>query len=323
MHFVKEDMIARDDETDPSYFETAFRLHRERIRAFCAIFEKKLLPEIREIVYEHLLAACTTQYVLESHAHRNYCHSCTSYFFSRSRMPIDPGSRCNVWRFSEYTGDVIGREIAVAWYRNARFMVYLGDGLVNDWLSKDVWDRGIVPAELVRDVRIHVPEASCDDLNSDKRGNKNTAGEELSMLTRLGNKRVDLMIELEVIRMGVLRKVADLVYELKSRGFVNVKVHAHCSINCKMRDNGYFVGLRKDRCSMGCKMRDIGYIFDVRKEVFENVFGEEFTELDESKGYGYCSRWRDLVLAGNQEAVVCYAEQSTRQNGAVPGRKAY
>ena len=94
------------------------------------------------------------------------------------------------------------------------------------------------------------------------------------MLKRLGNKRVDLTIELEVMTMIALRAVADSVYELQSRRFVDVKVRAYCSFDCNMRANGRFFGVRKDLCSSGCNMKDVGYLFNVRKEVFDELFGE-------------------------------------------------
>lgn len=189
-------------------------------------------------------------------------------------MPVDPGMRRDVWRFSAYTGDVIAKEIAEAWYRNSRFMVYVGDGLVDRWLSEDVWERGIIPANVVRNVVVHVSEAACEDINVKMIHKRHSAREELGMLKRLGNKRVELVIELELMRLGALRAVAETVYELRERGFVNVKVRAHCAIDCRARENMYYRGVRKDWCRMGCKMRDIGYLFDVRKEVFDEVFGE-------------------------------------------------
>lgn len=257
-------------------FDAVFDAHQKRVRSFCAVIEKKLLPEIRGIVYEHLLSNCATQYVIESFAPsvHHYGHSCLSYFFPKSRLPADPGTRTDVWRFIDYTGDIIGKEIAEAWYQTSRFIIYLGDGLVDQWLSEDVWGRGMVPADLIRNVYVHIPEAACYSLEVKKSNKRHSAREELNLLKRLGNKRVDLTIELEVMTMIALRAVADSVYELQSRRFVDVKVRAYCSLDCNMRANGRFFGVRKDLCSSGCNMKDVGYLFNVRKEVFDELFGE-------------------------------------------------
>lgn len=167
-------------------------------------------------------------------------------------MPVNPGMRRDVWRFREYTGDVIGKEIAEAWYHYSQFVIYLGDDMMDRWLRTDVWDRGIVPAEMVRHVQLHIPQAVSDDVNLKSIYRKHTAREELDMLSRLGNKSVSLVIELEN-RKGVL-VCADLVYGLRSRGFVNLKVSIR---NLLVEEK-----------------RDFTYMFHASREVFEEFWGD-------------------------------------------------
>ncbi|CAN9402584.1 unnamed protein product [Alternaria alternata] len=69
-------------------------------------------------------------------------------------MPEDPGMRNDVWKFVEYTGEVVGKEIAEHWYRTGRFNFDAEDCLLQKFLTKDVWHRGIVPADVVHHLRI-------------------------------------------------------------------------------------------------------------------------------------------------------------------------
>lgn len=126
--------------------------------------------ELRDLIYAHLFAPVMDHHVIEARDYKGQVRTSnnplvsTSFFDLRARMPEEVGRRRDVWKYTEYTGPIVAKEIAEHWYRCNTFSIYAEDGLFQRFLTTDVWERGVNPAEAVRHLRVVVP-ASLDHRN--------------------------------------------------------------------------------------------------------------------------------------------------------------
>jgi hypothetical protein len=129
----------------------------------CTALHTSLPPELRDLVYEQLFAPIVDHHVIEARDHEGKVRVSNnplvsmSFFDPRSRIPEVPTQRRDVWKYAEYTGDVVAKEISEHWYRRSTFSIYAEDDLFHRFLTTDVWERGVVPADIVRHLRIIVP----------------------------------------------------------------------------------------------------------------------------------------------------------------------
>ncbi|KAH7087831.1 hypothetical protein FB567DRAFT_355219 [Paraphoma chrysanthemicola] len=139
-------------------YNVAFERGRRECVALCQIIHAILPPEVRDIIYDHLIKPIFNYHVLEARDEDGNIRTSNnplvsmSFFDPRSRIPEDPRARRDIWRFVEYTGENVGKEIAEHWYRASKFMVYAEDNLFDKFLSTDVWERNIIPADVVRNL---------------------------------------------------------------------------------------------------------------------------------------------------------------------------
>jgi hypothetical protein len=145
----------------------------------------------------------------------------TSFFDPRSRMPDNPGSRRDVWKFSEYTGDIVGKEIAERWYRTATFVIYAEDTLFTQFLTTDVWAKGAIPAEVVRSVVLKIPW----DFPWQESLRAQVI-ESLEMLCCLANKKAHIVIE-QSYHIFSAKETERAVRRLHNCGFKNIQVYGH------------------------------------------------------------------------------------------------
>jgi hypothetical protein len=141
----------------------AFERGRLQCLALCTALHTTLPPELRDLVYEQLFAPIVDHHVIEARDEKGKVRVSNnplvsmSFFDPRSRILQEPSQRRDVWKYAEYTGDVVAKEISEHWYRRSTFSIYAEDDLFSRFLTTDVWERGLVPADIVRHLRIIIP----------------------------------------------------------------------------------------------------------------------------------------------------------------------
>jgi hypothetical protein len=149
-----------------------------------------------------------------------------SFFDPRSRIPAEPRVRRDIWRYSEYTGSVVGKEIAERWYRTSTFIVYAEDDLFDKFLTTDVWERGVVPADVVRHLRLILGSRILHDDSGEHQVMRN-----ITDLPRITNLHAHISIEVSIgIRyynygVSTLKDLAPVVNHLLEAGYRNVRVY--------------------------------------------------------------------------------------------------
>jgi hypothetical protein len=141
----------------------AFERGRLQCLTLCTAIHTTLPPELRDLVYEQLFAPIVDHHVIEARDEEGKVRLSNnplvsmSFFDPRSRIPEEPSQRRDVWKYAEYTGAIVAKEISEHWYRTSTFSIYTEDDLFQKFLTTDVWERGIVPANIVRHLRVIVP----------------------------------------------------------------------------------------------------------------------------------------------------------------------
>lgn len=151
-----------------------------------------------------------------------------SFFDPRSRMPAQVSVRRDVWRYREYVGDVVAKEIAERWYHTGLFILDAEDLMVGKFLGTDVWEREVDPAGAVRHVRIQI-KCYCFDDGWD--GGEMVEGmlKSFEELSRITNKKTEIVFFLSKSEAlwrtrRILELLAPSVYRLRREGFRGVKV---------------------------------------------------------------------------------------------------
>jgi hypothetical protein len=203
----------------------AFERGRLECITLCADIHRALPQEIRDLVYDQLVRPGLLHHVMEARdEHGNVRVSqnpmvSMSFFDPRSRMPENPGSRRDVWKFSEYTGDVVGKEIAERWYRTATFVIYAEDTLFYRFLTTDVWGKGAIPADVVRSVQLIIP----NDFGW-KEVERVQVAESLDLLSCLSNKKAHIVIEHQPYFVSNRNEIGRAVCHLRDSGYKKVQV---------------------------------------------------------------------------------------------------
>jgi len=195
------------------------------------------------MVYNYLITPRRQHYVVErreidtgirSSRFFYHDHGGRSFFDAQTPLPEDPTMRRDVWRYAEYTGEAVAKEIAEHWYRTGGFIMYTpGDCLLGMLLTQDVWKRGIVPAHIIRYIRIHL---SWDQIW----GGALRVVADLENLFRLTNKDMKIIFQIDdhaavegyypeppqwPVLQSLLKAFAPFIYRLRAGGFCRVKVY--------------------------------------------------------------------------------------------------
>ena len=149
-------------------------------------------------------------------------------------MPSPAGTRRDTWQYTEYTGEIVGREIAERWYHTGVFVLNAADKLVEKFLDTSVWGRGVVPADAVRRLRIDVvPEYKADDEETAR------VMASLAHLKRLSSKNTEVVFNVtwRAYRSNGNRSLFEIIRDLEGvvrglrieRGFGKVLVRQNLS----------------------------------------------------------------------------------------------
>jgi len=234
--------------------------------ALCASIHASLPAEIRDLIYDKLITVGLEHHVMEARGEDGALRVSnnplvqTSFFDPRFRMPVEPAVRRDCWRYSEYTGTLVGKEIAERWYRTGIFNAYAEDDLLEKFLFHDVWERGVLPAVAVRHIHLHLPNIvlAPDFFESQICHN-------VGLLTRLLNKKANIIIKTWMLTQdgrqsfpGNMRQVVEtlrilgpIIYRLRGLGYSNVRV--------------------LDR-STPLGQNEFTHVFDQDERVFESIF---------------------------------------------------
>ena len=184
-----------------------------------------------------------------------------SFFDPRSRIPEQRSVRRDIWRYREYVGDVVDKEIAERWYHTGLFILDAEDLMVDKFLSTDVWERDNSPADAVRHIRIDIKDRYFDDKEKYDQILKS-----FEHLSRITNKKTEILFylswsygEYRYMRRSfrplvvILQMIGPTVYRLCQEGYTRVKVHQGSCDVCH---------------------RDITHIFDESMEMFKHLFDQ-------------------------------------------------
>jgi hypothetical protein len=233
-----------------------YERRRKQCITLCNAIYTSFPYEIRALIYDHLIPPGILHNVLEAldengnvRVSSNPLVS-TSFFDPRSRIPDDPAVRREIFKYTEYTGTVVGREIAERWYETAVFVVYAEDDPFSRLLATDVWSRGVSPHECIRDVRLVMPEPDFW---------RGITFKNLGLLKKLRNKRATIEIMVPHHSISGLIQLSETMYELKERGYVDVRL--------PVSNQGAWGDGRLLK-------RDLSFVFDMSREEFDEVFGK-------------------------------------------------
>lgn len=167
--------------------------------ALCASIRAALPRELCDMIYDQLVTPGTEHHVMETRDEDGNLRTSTnplvrmSFFDPQPRIPENPASRRDCWRYSEYTGNDFGKEIAECWYRTSKFVLYAEDDLFERFLTTDVWEREVVPADAVRHIRVVMPRVS--DYPVDRFVRRQVL-RNLQLLRRISNKKTKIFIQM-------------------------------------------------------------------------------------------------------------------------------
>ncbi|CAN9360947.1 unnamed protein product [Alternaria alternata] len=226
------------------------------------------------MVYDQIVTPHKQHYVLKAHETFNDETGKLEhpFFDAEISMPEDPGMRSDVWKFVEYTGEAVGKEIAEHWYRTGRFNFDPEDCLLKRFLTTDVWHRGIVPADVVHWLLMSfnpIPYiVPTDSMEAD-----------LESLFTISNKNSVLVFKIDKQRyhaasgsrgmLSMLALIAPYVYRLRTEGFSRVAAYQD------------LIDLHSKPFPWKFCPWDITYFFEMEQEEFETVFRKEFGRDDE------------------------------------------
>jgi hypothetical protein len=224
------------------------------------------------MIYDHLIPPGVLHNVLEARDERgnvilsNNPLVSTSFFHPRSRIPNDTAVRRECWKYTEYSGPIVGVEIAERWYQTAHFVIYAEDKLFVRLLEEDVWGRGVIPAQCIRHIRLVIPNYILHPPH--KRQDRKLRAQVLQnfeLLRRLRNKKAVIEIIFPYIDVHILRQVHTILHELKEQGYGGVKIPV--PEECRLWVEG------------GELEVDLSWVFDMGRQEFDEVFGKEESKL--------------------------------------------
>ncbi|KAH7390467.1 hypothetical protein BKA66DRAFT_36178 [Pyrenochaeta sp. MPI-SDFR-AT-0127] len=237
--------------------------------AFCAKFHAALPRELRDLVYDQLIVPGKRHHVFEARDGSGQPRISSnplvsvSFFDPRSRIPEQPSVRRDVWKYREYTGEIVAKEIAERWYHTGLFILDVEDFLLPKFLSTDVWEHKAKPSAAIRHLRLNIhyntieSSQSIDDLL-----------ESFEDLSKIENKSTEIIFHLSCsyVSLGVkplmnmLNLIRPTVYRLRAGGYKKVKIH---------------------QASWHGSHKDISRIHDVLAVRCKEVFQQEIPSLDE------------------------------------------
>lgn len=151
-----------------------------------------------------------------------------SFFDPRSRIPEQPSVRQEVWKYREYTGSIVAKEIAERWYHTGLFILDAEDHLLPKFLSTDVWEHNAVPGEYVRHLQLNIQPDTLDFGRI-----VNGILENFEHLSTIANKSTEILFNLSwKSRHGDLRSLVAMlkligptIRRLRAEGYKKVKIH--------------------------------------------------------------------------------------------------
>lgn len=252
--------------------------HRQSQLIFCSAFRAALPREVRDMVYDHLITPRKRRYVVERRGISTGLRSgysvahyfgTASFFDAPPPLPHDPAMRRDVWRYTEYTGEAVAKEISEHWYRTGNFIFDVPhDCLLGKFLTQDVWQRGNVPADIVRYIQVN--------LTNDRMYGVESPGlvADLEHLLLLTNKATMIVFQLDgsteetrytqppqyPVLQTWLEAVAPCIYRLRAGGFSRIKVYQ--GVMCRLYE----------QWPWNKSHRDITNWFDMEEDEFRKVF---------------------------------------------------
>jgi len=230
------------------------------------------------MVYDHLIPPRRQHYVVDcrevdtgirSSRYFRHDRGGRSFFDAQPPLPEDPTMRRDTWRYAEYTGEAVAKEIAEHWYRTGSFIMYTpGACLLGTFLTQDVWKRGVVPANIIRYICIHL---SWDQIW----GGFARVVADLENLFMVTNKDVKIIFQIDnhageegyyperpqwPVLKSLLKAFAPFIYRLRAAGFSTVKVY-----------QGVIRRLY-EKWPWDKSHRDITNWFDLEEDEFREVF---------------------------------------------------
>jgi hypothetical protein len=251
-----------------------YEQYRQSQLEFCSAFHAALPREVRDIIYDHLIHPRKRHFVLEGRTqltgmYRRITHDrgTASFFDAPPPMPDDPAMRRDVWRLVEYTGEAVAKEIGERWYCTGGFVLDAEDCFLKKFLTRDVWQRGNMPADIVRHIRINVNH---DELVFHSR----SIIADVESLFDLSNKATFIIFQMNassdyiLTTMGpqyfylqrLLEGFGPHVYRLRAEGFSRIKIYQGIT-NAELDQWPW----------NGCQ-RDITHFFDLEQAEFQEVF---------------------------------------------------
>jgi hypothetical protein len=175
--------------------------------------------------------------------------------------------RHDVWRLVEYTGEAVAKEIGERWYRTGSFVMDANDRLLKKFLTTDVWQRGKMPADIVRHIRINVNH---DEWVFHSR----SIIADVESLFDLSNKATFIIFQMNassdyvLTTMGpqffylqrLLEEFGPLFYRFRCEGFSRIKIYQGIT------------NAEPDQWSWNGCHRDITHSFDLEQAEFQEVF---------------------------------------------------
>ncbi|KAH7074866.1 hypothetical protein BKA63DRAFT_553760 [Paraphoma chrysanthemicola] len=210
-------------------YNVAFERGRRECVALCQIIHAAFPPEVREIIYDHLIKPLMNYHVIEARDEDGNIRTSNnplvsmSFFDPRSRIPQDPRVRRDIWRYVEYTGENVGKEIAERWYRASTFIVYAEDNLFDKFLSTDVWERNIIPAAVVRNFRLIIGTQYIENRSTYQQVMRN-----IENLPRISNTKAHITIEVSTgmryynDRISTFEDIGPIGYQMMELGYRNL-----------------------------------------------------------------------------------------------------
>ncbi|KAH6866638.1 hypothetical protein BKA58DRAFT_388352, partial [Alternaria rosae] len=264
-----------------------YERYRQSQLRFCSAFRAALPREVRDMVYDHLITSRRQHYVVErrdistgirSGLYITHDRGGRSFFDAQPPLPEDPAMCRDVWRYAEYTGEAVAKEISERWYCTGGFIIYTPqDCLLGKLLTQDVWQRGNVPADIVRYIRIHL---SWDQIW----GGASRVVADLENLFTLPNKDMKIIFQIDdhvegldpgpsqwPVLQSLLKAFAPCIHRLRAEGFTRIKVYQ--GVIRRLREKWPWNGSH----------RDITNWFDLQEEEFQKVFLGESGDDEDSR----------------------------------------
>jgi hypothetical protein len=228
-------------------------------------------------VYDQVIRRGSQQFVLEPRCKKDEAETSdnshvvgASYFDPQSHMPADLGSRQQVWKYAGYTGKQVAEEIAEHWYRNSLFILDVENELLAKFLTTDVWEQDIVPAECIRHLRLNLKPKDTTEVDTEKTLNLlKTLHKNTKFTFNLNWRDSNFPYRFPPLSQFVKKldesSLRQLVVSLRAAGFKKITVRqGHCRISACY---GYYHCHAHPEC-----LFDITHLFDQDATTFGKVF---------------------------------------------------